>query len=80
MLLYLPFLLILLFFVLLMLKSRVGMLQRLYDHPLTLAVPGVVMLYFAITDSQHRIVDILFVLLAAGLVWKQWRRWKVKTL
>jgi hypothetical protein len=77
--LYLPFLLMVLFFVLLMLKSRVGILQRLYDHPLTLAVPGIVMLYFAITDSQHRLVDILFTLLAAGLVWKQWRRWKAWT-
>ena len=76
---YLPFLLILLIFGFMMIKSRVGILRRIYAHPMTTVIPGTVMLYFAITNDEHRMVSILFVLLAIGLTLKKVREAKQET-
>ena len=76
---YFPFLLILLFFLPVLLQSRVGILRRLYAHPLTTAIPGAAMLYFAVVDDHHRMVSILFVLLAMGLTLKRMREGKKGT-
>ena len=76
---YLPFLMILFFFVLMMVKSRVEMLRRVLDHPLTPAILGVVFLYSAITESRIRGPSIFFLVFAIVMTVKSLRKAKQGT-
>lgn len=68
---YLPFLLMLFFFAIMMLQTKISILKKLFFHPLTTAIPGLLMLYFAFADREHRWIYIFFVLLAIGLTIKR---------